>query len=88
MNHAIEFFDRQFVRQTAAKEYALKPFEQAALPHLGGKVLDFGFGMGHLSMALARKGCDITAIDADFPAPESTLKRCHTPVARSPAEAA
>ena len=60
----IEFFDRQFKRQVHDKNAALNPFEQAALPHLHGRLLDFGCGMGQLSIAAARAGCSVLALDA------------------------
>ncbi|BDG04208.1 hypothetical protein [Anaeromyxobacter oryzae] len=31
-NRSIEFFDEQFKRQVQAHEFALNPFEEAALP--------------------------------------------------------
>ena len=63
-NRSIEFFDAQFRRQSAAGEYALNPFETAVLPFLYGRVLDFGCGIGNLAVAAARKGCEVTALDA------------------------
>ena len=60
----MEFFDRQFERQIAQGEFVLNPFEQAALPHLRGRVLDFGCGLGNLSLAAARQGCSVLALDA------------------------
>ncbi len=63
-NRSVEFFDRQFERQIHQPESVLNPFEQAALPHLRGHVLDFGCGMGNLAMAAARAGCSVLAIDA------------------------
>ena len=60
----MEFFDRQFERQIAQGEFALNPFERAALPHLRGRVLDFGCGLGNLSLAAARQGCSVLALDA------------------------
>ena len=50
---AIEFFDTQFQRQVNSADYALNPFEQAALPFLFGDVLDLGCGLGNLSIAAA-----------------------------------
>jgi tellurite methyltransferase len=64
MNHAVEFFDGQFKRQIELAQYTLNPFEEAALPHFSGRVLDFGCGIGNLSIALAQRGCDVLAIDA------------------------
>ena len=63
-NHTIEFFDQQFRRQAIAGELSLNPFEEAALPHLRGHVLDFGCGMGNLAVAAARGGCSVVALDA------------------------
>jgi tellurite methyltransferase len=64
MNHAVDFFDGQFKRQLELAQYVLNPFEEAALPHLSGRVLDFGCGLGNLSIALAQRGCVVLAIDA------------------------
>ena len=64
MSHSLDFFEAQFKRQAAAREYALNPFELAVLPFLTGRVLDFGCGMGNLAVAAARKGCTVTAVDA------------------------
>lgn len=63
-NPSIQFFDDQFRRQVAADDFALNPFETAALPHLRGQVLDYGCGLGNLSVAAARRGCAVVALDA------------------------
>lgn len=63
-NRSVDFFDRQFERQVHQAEAGLNPFEQAALPHLRGRVLDFGCGMGNLTLAAARAGCTVLALDA------------------------
>lgn len=67
-NVSIQFFDQQFRQQVAAGEYALNPFEAAALPHLRGKVLDYGCGLGNLSVEAARRGCSVVALDASHAA--------------------
>ncbi|HET7260576.1 MAG TPA: class I SAM-dependent methyltransferase [Casimicrobiaceae bacterium] len=69
-NRSIEFFDRQFRRQIDAREFELNPFEQLALPHLSGMVLDFGSGLGNLAIAAARSGCSVVALDASSTAIE------------------
>lgn len=63
-NRSIDFFDTQFQRQVREADLALNPFEQAALPHLRGRVLDYGCGMGNLAVAAARRGCSVVALDA------------------------
>ena len=63
-NRSIDFFDAQFRRQIAARDFALNPFEEAALPHVSGRVLDLACGLGNLSIAAARKGCEVVAVDA------------------------
>lgn len=63
-NRSIEFFERQFERQVGEGDPGLNPFETAALPHLRGKVLDYGCGLGQLALAAARAGCAVTAFDA------------------------
>ncbi len=63
-NRSVDFFETQFRRQVAAGEFTLNPFEQAALPHLAGRVLDLGCGLGNLSVAAARRGCEVFAVDA------------------------
>jgi tellurite methyltransferase len=63
-NLSIDFFAKQFQRQIAEEEYRLNPFEQRVLPHLAGRVLDLGCGLGNLALEAARAGHDVTAIDA------------------------
>lgn len=63
-DHSVRFFDEQFRRQVQAHDFALNPFEQAALPHLAGRVLDYGCGLGNLAVAAARRGCRVLALDA------------------------
>jgi tellurite methyltransferase len=62
-DYSIHFFDEQFQRQALAGDVALNPFEELALPHLRGRVLDFGCGMGNLAVAAARRGCTVVALD-------------------------
>lgn len=74
-NVSVEFFDRQFRTQPGAAALALNPFEQVALPHLAGTVLDFGCGLGNLAFAAARRGCTVTALDASPAAIEHVRAR-------------
>lgn len=62
-NHSVHFFDEQFQRQAIDGDLALNPFELLALPHLHGRVLDFGCGMGNLAVAAAKRGCSVVALD-------------------------
>ena len=61
---SIAFFENQFRSQVAAGDFALNPFEEAALPRLSGRVLDYGCGLGNLALAAARRGCRVVALDA------------------------
>ena len=63
-NKSVDFFDSQFRKQVADGEFALNPFETACLPFMHGRVLDFGCGLGNLAIAAARRGMDVTAVDA------------------------
>lgn len=63
-NKSIAFFDRQFEQQVKGPGTGLNPFELTALPHLRGKVLDYGCGLGQLALAAARSGCSVLALDA------------------------
>ena len=63
-NRSIQFFDQQFQRQAVTSDCQLNPFERAAVPHLRGRVLDYGCGMGNLAFAAAEQGCTVLALDA------------------------
>lgn len=63
-SRSVRFFDDQFRRQAVEGDRALNPFEQRALPHLRGRVLDWGCGLGNLSLAAAGRGCEVLALDA------------------------
>jgi tellurite methyltransferase len=63
-NRSIEFFDKQFERQLRERHFYLNPFETAILPFLSGDVLDLGCGLGNLTIAAAKGGCRVTALDA------------------------
>jgi len=64
MVHSIDFFESQFRKQVAAGDFALNPFEKAALPFVKGRVLDLGCGLGNFSVEAARRGAEVTAVDA------------------------
>lgn len=61
---SVRFFDAQFQQQVRDGKLALNPFEQAALPYLQGRVLDYGCGLGNLAVATAQRGCTVLALDA------------------------
>ena len=63
-NRSVDYFDVQFRHQADAGDLQLNPFEEAALPHLRGRLLDFGCGMGNLAVAAAKRGCSVVALDA------------------------
>lgn len=61
---SVRFFDQQFQNQLRDADLRLNPFEEIALPWLQGHVLDYGCGLGNLSLAAARRGCSVLALDA------------------------
>jgi tellurite methyltransferase len=67
-NRTVEYFEAQFRKQSASSAgsnaVALNDFQQAALPFLSGRVLDLACGLGGLSVAAARNGCEVIAVDA------------------------
>lgn len=74
---SIGFFDSQFQRQLRESDLHLNPFEDMALPYLRGRVLDYGCGLGNLSVAAARRGCSVVALDASHAAIEHLRQLAH-----------
>ena len=69
-SRTVEYFEAQFKQQVGsarAGDLALNPFQQAALPFLSGRVLDLACGLGGLSVAAARKGCEVIASTKSAP---------------------
>ncbi len=66
----VAFFNTQFKRQIESNEFALNPFEQAALPYMKGRVLDMGCGLGNLALEAGRRDCEVLAVDASLAAVE------------------
>lgn len=65
---SVHFFEQQFQRQSGEAGLHLNPFEEAALPWLQGRVLDYGCGLGNLALTAARRACTVTALDASHTA--------------------
>jgi len=76
-NRSVEFFREQFDRQIDTADYQLNPFEQWTLPYLRGEVLELGCGLGNLTLAAARRGLTVTALDACPNAVADLQRRAH-----------
>lgn len=72
---SVRFFDVQFRRQDAAREFLLNPFELRALPFISGRVLELGCGLGNLCVAAAERGARVSALDASPAAIDSLSRR-------------
>ena len=68
MSDAVRFFDNQFHHLPAQRLPDLNPFEQRSVAYLKGRVLDYGCGMGSLSVMAARQGHPVLAVDASLAA--------------------
>jgi tellurite methyltransferase len=76
---SVNIFDEQFRRQVADGDFALNPFEIAALEQVQGSLLDLGCGLGNLSLAAARRGHSVLAVDAS----PAAIARIQAEAARS-----
>src|ERR1700737_128903 len=75
MNDWISFFDKHFQRQIVRQDFTRNPFKIKALSHIKGRVLDVGCGLGNLSIAAARNGNPVVAVDASAAAIASLTQR-------------
>lgn len=78
INRSIQFFESQFKRQIETGEFTLNPFEEAVLPYVRGSVLDLGCGLGNLSVAAARRGSRVLALDGSDSAVEAIRRRARS----------
>ena len=60
LNHSVQFFDTQFQQQVRNRDFHLNPFELAALPHLYGRVLEYGCSMT-TSFRGNKRSCSVVA---------------------------
>jgi tellurite methyltransferase len=63
-SRTIDFFETEFQKRVAAHDGAPSSFEEIALPFVTGRVLDLACGLGNLSLAAARAGHEVIAVDA------------------------
>jgi tellurite methyltransferase len=63
-NRTIEFFEAEFQKPAGGHGGPPSSFEELALAFAKGRVLDLACGLGHLSLAAARRGCEVVAVDA------------------------
>lgn len=74
---SIRFFDAQFQRQVRESDLQLNPFELQVLPHLRGRVLDYGCGLGNLAVVAAQQECKVLALDGSPTAIAHLQARAH-----------
>jgi tellurite methyltransferase len=66
----VEYFEQRHRGQVTSAQAPLNAFQMKALRFASGRVLDLACGVGAFSLAAARKGCEVVAVDASAPAVE------------------
>jgi tellurite methyltransferase len=60
----VDYFEQRHRRQDASADVPLNAFQETALRFASGRVLDLACGLGGFSIAAARNGCEVVAVDA------------------------